>query len=115
MSAKSYREAVSRYRETLDLLGPYRGPCGLCGVFPDARHRQADAITGAVLAGDTPEAVAGDYLPGGRADAGRAVYEITVANLAAHPRLHSMARRHAARVDWDVWADLTDQPTKETP
>lgn len=27
----------------LDLVGPFRGPCGICGG-PDARHRTADVI-----------------------------------------------------------------------
>ena len=41
MSRDSYRHAVVRLRDALDLLGPYRRECLLCGRSPDARHRQA--------------------------------------------------------------------------
>ena len=44
----------------LDALGPYRGPCGICGG-PDARHRLADAIADRLRAGESAEAVALDY------------------------------------------------------
>jgi hypothetical protein len=43
-----------------DLVGPERGPCGLCG-HPDARHRLYDAIQDMVAAGDDVEATASDY------------------------------------------------------
>lgn len=46
--------------DLLDLVGPFRGPCGICGG-PDARHRMADAIAGCVRAGDSPESIAEDY------------------------------------------------------
>ena len=45
---------------SLDVLGPYRGPCAMCGG-PDARHRLADAVVGSVMAGDARVAVAHDY------------------------------------------------------
>lgn len=44
----------------LDVLGPHRGPCGLCGG-PDARHRVADTIAECVAAGDSAEAMAEDF------------------------------------------------------
>lgn len=44
----------------LDLIGPYRGSCGLCGG-PDARHRTADAIAERFKAGEHPVAIAADY------------------------------------------------------
>lgn len=46
--------------ELLALIGPYRGPCGLCGD-PDARHRILDAVAELVRAGDDPAGVAEDY------------------------------------------------------
>ena len=101
MSARSYRVAASRYREALDLLGRFRGPC-LCGMHPDARHRQADVITGALLAGDTAEAVADDYLYDGDV---AAALEVAFACLATDPRLHRVTRRRAAGLDHAVWAD----------
>lgn len=50
----------SRNELTLDLVGPLRGPCGICGG-PDARHRMFDAIQEQVRAGDSPEHVASNY------------------------------------------------------
>jgi hypothetical protein len=44
---------------TLDLVGPFRGLCGVCGG-PDARHRRFDAIQERALS-DTPEEIAGDF------------------------------------------------------
>jgi len=44
----------------LTLIGPYQGPCGICGG-PDARHRVADSIAEQVRAGDSPERVADDF------------------------------------------------------
>lgn len=43
-----------------ELVGPERGPCGLCG-FSDARHRVYDAIQNMVAAGDDVASVADDY------------------------------------------------------
>ena len=110
MSATTYRKAVTRYRETLDLLGPYRGPCGLCG-WVDARHRSADALSGAILAGETAEEAADEYLSIGVP--ARVVLEVTVAVLDADPRRHWLARARADAVDREVWADLTE--TREHP
>ncbi len=42
------------------VLGPPRGPCGLCGG-PDARHRIADAMVGTYLAGDPLTLIAWDH------------------------------------------------------
>jgi len=44
----------------LDLIGPYCGPCWLCGG-PDARHRTWDAIRERLAAGDSAESIAEDY------------------------------------------------------
>ena len=44
----------------LDLIGPHRGPCALCG-HPDARHRTLDAIRERLQAGDTAGDIAEDY------------------------------------------------------
>jgi hypothetical protein len=112
MSADTYRDAARRLRDALDQLGPYRGACGLCG-WPDARHRLADSISGAILAGDSPEDVAGDYLPGGVTPAAvRVALEVTVAVLAAHPYRHRLTRDAAAGLDREVWADLTEPAGK---
>jgi hypothetical protein len=100
VSASSYRVAASRYRDALDLLGRFRGPC-LCGAHPDARHRQADVITGALLAGDTAEAVAEDYLPDGDVTA---TLEVAFACLATDPRLHRVTCQRATELDHAVWA-----------
>ncbi len=43
-----------------DLVGEYRGPCGLCG-YPDQRHRVFEAIEDMVNAGDDAASVAADY------------------------------------------------------
>ena len=104
MSVRSYRAAVARYRVALDLLGPYRGPCGLCGGHPDARHRQGDAITGGLVGGDSTETVAGDYLPDDCRDAVRVALEVAVATLAADRRMHGLTAAKAAGIDQDVWA-----------
>ena len=53
-----------------DLVGPFRGPCGLCGG-PDARHRMFDVIHERVAAGEGEEDVAEDY--GLSADTVRAI------------------------------------------
>ena len=50
-----------RATDKLDLIGPYRGSCGLCG-HPDARHRVYDAIRERLAAGESVEGVAADYL-----------------------------------------------------
>lgn len=47
--------------ELLDLIGPYRGPCGLCGG-PDARHRTLDTIRDRLWAGEDAQSVAEDYV-----------------------------------------------------
>lgn len=44
----------------LDLVGPYRGRCGICGG-DDARHRMADTIVERVDAGEPAHEVADDY------------------------------------------------------
>lgn len=44
-----------------DLVGPYRGPCAICGHSDDARHRVYDAVQDRVQAGDDEQAVAEDY------------------------------------------------------
>ena len=50
----------SRADLTLDLVGPYRGECGICGG-PDARHRLFDAIQEQQRAGDPSSLVAENY------------------------------------------------------
>lgn len=105
MTARSYREAVARYREALDLLGPYRGPCGICSNHPDARHRQADAIAGALAGGDGPAQVAADYMDGPLAET--VALMVAVAALAADRRLHGLTAGRAAGIDREVWADAS--------
>jgi hypothetical protein len=105
LSADSYRTAVERYRDALDFLGRYRGPCLCCSGHPDARHRQADAITGALLAGETPELTAEDYLPDGSASA---ALEVAFACLATDVRLHRITHRKAAALDREVWGNLVE-------
>lgn len=54
---------MSRTRRTdltLDLVGAYRGPCGLCGCL-DARHRIFDAIRSRNRAGDDVGMIADDH------------------------------------------------------
>ena len=114
MSRDSYRHAVVRLRDALDLLGPYRRECLLCGRSPDARHRQADAITGALLAGDPPGAVAADYLPDDTPGACELVLTVALAILAADPRLHGLTRVRASEVEWQAYADLTNETTHPT-
>jgi len=50
----------SRADLTLDLVGPFRGKCGICGG-PDARHRLFDAIQEQQRAGDPSPLVADNY------------------------------------------------------
>lgn len=116
MSVDTYRAAVVRLREALDVLGGYRGPCALCGWHPDARHRQADAIAGGMLAGDSVEAVADDYLTDERAAARvEKALRVAFAVVAADPRRHGLTRGRAAGVDREVWADvLTDSSTEQS-
>ena len=47
-------------KSLIDLVGPFTGPCGLCGGT-DSRHRVADAIAEQVRAGDSPQSVADDF------------------------------------------------------
>lgn len=91
MSRASYREALSRLRAALDLLGPFRGDCGLCS-WPDARHRQADAILGSLQAGEDPEVTAVEYLPDDVPDPVGTVLRVALACLAADRRLHRLTR-----------------------
>lgn len=113
MSVRTYREAVLRLREALDLLGPYRGPCGFCDG-PDARHRVADAITGQLCAGADAEAVAGDYVSQDQADAAGmslvdVVNTVAIAVMAADPRRHWLTRERAVGHDRVVYADLLQE------
>lgn len=47
-------------QSVLDLVGPFRGECGICGG-PDARHRLFDAIQEQQRAGDPSSLVAQNY------------------------------------------------------
>ena len=111
MSDRTYRIAAARLREAYNLLGPFAGPCLICGNCPDRRHRVADAIAGALSAGEDPALVAEDY----RGDASaRNVYACLAVALAvreADPRLHKVTRARAAELDREVWADLTEART----
>ena len=51
---------MSRLPEWVDEFMPFRGPCAICGG-PDARHREVDAMLGAVRAGDPISVVADAY------------------------------------------------------
>lgn len=55
------QRAVLRLAESYDEIGPYNGPCGLCGG-PDQRHRVADAMTERWLAGEDFDDLAGEFL-----------------------------------------------------
>lgn len=75
----------SRPELTLELVGPYRGECGICGG-PDARHRLFDALQEANRAGDSIAFLAD-------------VYDFTeeyVAAIVAAPRWREPRRRRAA-------------------
>lgn len=54
------RRWSSRDELTLDLVGPFRGPCGICGG-PDARHRLFDSLQEAHRAGDSVPLIAEWY------------------------------------------------------
>ena len=45
---------------SLDILRPFNGPCGICGG-PDQRHRLADSLIEAHRAGDSAEFLADIY------------------------------------------------------
>ena len=105
MSARTYLDAAGRFRDALDALGPYRGPCGLCG-HPDARHRQADAITGGLLAGDDIATVVAEYLEPALGVGAEVATMVAFRTLAADPRLHGLTRGRAAALDREVWAEL---------
>ena len=53
-------DQATDYPPWIDEVIPYHGECGFCGAY-DARHRVLEAISGRVLAGDSPESVAADY------------------------------------------------------
>ena len=81
MSEQSDARSADRLAgENFDLVGPFRGPCGLCGG-PDARHRLYDAVAERVAAGEDEDQVARDYDEGAQwvlaivADAKRAAAE----------------------------------------
>ena len=56
----AWREAHAAWVATWDLIGPFSGPCGLCG-HPDRRHRIADALVSLTLAGEAPEDISADH------------------------------------------------------
>ena len=125
MSVEPYWGPLVRLRLAFRLLGPWRGRCQLCGACPDARHRQADAITEALLAGDTPELVAADYLPPQMVEEQATVprgvltvYEIAVATPAAGSRPRhgkQLTAGRVAAVEPEVWADLLEQQAAAVP
>ena len=104
MSLQSYRAALARQRETLDLLGPFRGPCEICQVHPDARHRQADSLLGSWLAGEAPEVMAGEYLPEDTPSPVEVALEVALATLAADRRLHGLTRDQEWNTAREVYA-----------
>lgn len=69
-------QARTRYAKALDLMGPHRGSCGLCGG-PDARHRIADSVTSYIRAGEPVGSVADEFFL-----SDDTVTEITIASLA---------------------------------
>ena len=105
VSARTYLDAAGRFRDALDALGPYRGACGLCG-HPDARHRQADAITGGLLAGDDIETVVAEYLEPALVVGAEVAATVAFRTLAMDHRLHALTRGRAADLDREVWAEL---------
>jgi hypothetical protein len=106
VSAASYRAAARRYRQALGLLGPFRGPCGLCGG-PDARHRVGDALAEQLGAGCVPEDVAVDFVSAAGPEAEVLVLRVAVAALAVDlDRARSrLSRDAAAALDLQVWAE----------
>ena len=102
VSLSTYRAALARYRETLDLLGPFRGP-SFCG-WPDARHRQADSLLGSWLAGEAPEVMAAEYLPEDTPDALVVALEVALATLAVDRRLHGLTRDQEWQTAREVYA-----------
>jgi hypothetical protein len=103
VSVRSFRAAMARYRETMDLLGPYAGPCGVCGAWPDRRHRQAEALLGSLLAGEGADVAAYEYLREGHPDGERVALEVALACLATDPRLHGLTRGQAGRIAGEVY------------
>ena len=89
ISVPSRTPAVARWRATLDLVGPFRGPCAFCG-FNDARHRVADGLAGQWIAGDTAEALAEDH--------GYAT-EVVYAIVATHLLVEATGRRNGTPED----------------
>lgn len=114
MSVESYQAAAARLREVLDLLGPYRGRCAMCG-HPDARHRQADAIAGAVCAEDGPQVAAEEYLrPDVEMLEGVLIAQVVaIAVLGAAPARHRVTCGRAAGIDREVWADVLPAAAEE--
>ena len=102
MSTASYRTALARYRDTLDLLGPFRGP-SFCG-WPDARHRQADSLLGSWLAGEAPEVMAAEYLPEDTPSPVEVALEVALATLAVDRRLHGLTRAQEWKTAKEVYA-----------
>lgn len=57
---EQWESAHIRWVATWDRIGRHASECGVCG-YPDARHRIADAMVGAWIAGDPIEVVADEY------------------------------------------------------
>lgn len=98
-------KAVRRLAASYDEIGPYNGPCGLCGG-PDQRHRVADSMTERWLAGDDFDDIAEEFLTHviGEHDAvraGRVVAASLAWELAARKRRMTTAdQAEALRIFW---------------
>jgi hypothetical protein len=103
VSRETLRASLVRYRETLDLLGPYAGPCLVCQAWPDRRHRQAEAIRDSLLAGETPEVAAEEYLREDQPYPVEAALEVAFAALAADRRLHRVTRDVELQIAREVY------------
>ena len=67
LASQAHDRAVDEERErecedaiALDIIGPFRGRCGICG-HADARHRVLDAIRDRCAAGEAVKSLAHDY------------------------------------------------------
>lgn len=106
MTAATYRGAARAYRDALDMIGEYRGPCGLCG-HPDRRHRAAEAMAGMLSAGEPPEAVLREHSSPLTVDQ---LTALASAVAAADPKAHNVSRARGRGYDWGIWFDCTRHP-----
>jgi hypothetical protein len=107
VSATTYKAAVRRLRDQLDVFGPPQHACLSCG-HPDSRHELALQVTLALEDGIDADTVAARFLPPGLGETPydrEVVFRVAFAVLAADPRRHSVGRNAARGLERAAWGE----------